>query len=423
MSVYLNTNISIPQQFNTNTNYQQKVSFKAESDSFEKTTTKDDNKMLKTGAILSALALLGVAVWKHKAIGEFIEKHNPFKSTSENVSEKASEQLTTSLVNFRNLEEAKSYFESKGVVADFRGIGDAQLKTLDSIRDGFEKLKGLGVKLDKTDTLTISDWSKVDEMYDIYMQKGINETKDFLSNHTGYWARAQKTPDGKTHLFINSNKLNAFATGDILFHEMGHHARMAQDSVLASLNQYETLGRKKLEILDLPTFLAHKDIFENTVPEELRAVDDIILAAALNKNSAFEKNAIILNGKGITDLFKANVEKSYGYYDYQADEFVADIFKGLTTGKEYNDEVMLAYDFIGGGRIPNLKIKGQNYDDYIKSLYENQELVQKLRDRVEVGYIDDIVQTGLHENGDPKYSAVIKNFSDEQLRLLKNVTP
>ncbi len=81
-------------------------------------------------------------------------------------------------------------------------------------------------------------------------------------------------------------------------------------------------------------------------------------------------------------MFNREVTKGYNYKDYEADEYVADIFKFLTTGKTFSDEVMLAYDFIGGGRVPNLIIKGKSYDDYIKSLYDNPEMVQKLKNMV-----------------------------------------
>ena len=40
------------------------------------------------------------------------------------------------------------------------------------------------------------------------------------------------------------------------------------------------------------------------------------------------------------------------------------------------------YDFAGGGRIPNLIINGKKYDDYIKTLYKNKELVNKLKEYI-----------------------------------------
>ena len=65
-------------------------------------------------------------------------------------------------------------------------------------------------------------------------------------------------------------------------------------------------------------------------------------------------------------------------------ENVAEIFQGLNRGKEYSDLVMLMYDINGGGRVPNLVIKGKKYDDYIESLYNNPDLIQKLRECIEV---------------------------------------
>ena len=59
-------------------------------------------------------------------------------------------------------------------------------------------------------------------------------------------------------------------------------------------------------------------------------------------------------------------------------------FEGLNKGQKYSDEVMLIYDFCGGGRVPNLVIKGKKYDDYIASLYENKDLIQRLKSLLDI---------------------------------------
>ena len=73
-------------------------------------------------------------------------------------------------------------------------------------------------------------------------------------------------------------------------------------------------------------------------------------------------------------------DKCHCYNKEILSEQVAEIFEDLLKGRRYDDLTMLMYDFAGGGRIPNLIINGMKYDDYIKSLYENKELVKKLKD-------------------------------------------
>ena len=45
---------------------------------------------------------------------------------------------------------------------------------------------------------------------------------------------------------------------------------------------------------------------------------------------------------------------------------------------------MLYYDFAGGARIPNLKIDGKTYDEYIESLYNNKDLSEKLKQNIKI---------------------------------------
>ena len=77
-------------------------------------------------------------------------------------------------------------------------------------------------------------------------------------------------------------------------------------------------------------------------------------------------------------------EETHCYSPQDLDEHVAYVFDGLVKGKKFSDEVMLYYDFAGGARIPNFKIGGKTYDEYIESLYNNSELVQRLRDNIKI---------------------------------------
>lgn len=76
--------------------------------------------------------------------------------------------------------------------------------------------------------------------------------------------------------------------------------------------------------------------------------------------------------------------KCHCYNKEWVSEQVAEIFEDLLKGRRFDDLTMLMYDFSGGGRIPNLIIDGKKYDDYIKSLYENKELVNKLKEFITV---------------------------------------
>lgn len=65
-------------------------------------------------------------------------------------------------------------------------------------------------------------------------------------------------------------------------------------------------------------------------------------------------------------------------------EQVAEIFEDLLKGRLFSNRTMLMYDFAGGPRIPNLKINGMPYDDYIKSLYKNHSLVDELKSSITI---------------------------------------
>ena len=80
-------------------------------------------------------------------------------------------------------------------------------------------------------------------------------------------------------------------------------------------------------------------------------------------------------------VYKINISETYAW------EQTAEMFAKLNKGHQFSDEVMLMYDFIGRSRVPNLVIKGQKYDDYIASLYQNEEILQKLRDSIEIKQI------------------------------------
>ena len=87
----------------------------------------------------------------------------------------------------------------------------------------------------------------------------------------------------------------------------------------------------------------------------------------------------------VNDIVNRMNQETSCYKPESLSEQVAYVFDGqVKENKTFSDEVMLYYDFAGGARIPNLKIKGKTYDEYIESLYNNKELVQKLRDNIKI---------------------------------------
>ena len=87
----------------------------------------------------------------------------------------------------------------------------------------------------------------------------------------------------------------------------------------------------------------------------------------------------------VNDIVNRMNEETNCYKPESLSEQVAYVFDGLVKGeKTFSDEVMLYYDFAGGARIPNLKIGGKIYDEYIESLYNNPDLIQKLKDNIKI---------------------------------------
>ena len=383
----------------------------------------------KVGIGLGSLAIIGIGIYKRKAIKNLFEKlfnkdnkkppeppktppkpkeTKPKAKTEETKATTPKRGETLPAIDFKSFDDAKVWFEKFGIKTEFRDISESDLSSLNKIAKDFAELDRLGVAASKPDLLIISDWTKIDELSTLpaIRKKDI----DILRTHAGYWGYAGAGADGKIHVFANSKSLSTFADKNILQHEIGHHCRYVEDSVLKKTNNLEDLGSKKLEILGYRTNLAHKNIFGADGPEYLRTPDGAEYASILASEEKWNARYPILSGKGITDLFNREVTKSYGYKDYEADEYVADIFRGLTTGKKYSDEVMLAYDFINGGRVPNLVINGKSYDEYIKSLYDNPELVQKLRDMVTIKHIKRV------END----CAILENVSKDIDKLMRN---
>ena len=270
---------------------------------------------------------------------------------------------------FKNIDEAKKYFENLGIDTIFRDVTEEHLPLLNRIKDDMKKIKELGVKFDKPETLTISDWHKAQEYEELCRKRGIA-----MARKEEYHAFCQGDGKGANHIFVNSSKPNT----DWFRHEMGHanHLRGHDSYWEAKGVTNHDFADKQLEILgqDIKIYRGtndFKNIFHfNPQNDSTRFVFP---------NQDMETRYVYVN-----NIVNKMNEETHCYSPQDLDEHVAYVFDGLVKGKKFSDEVMLYYDFAGGARIPNLKIGGKTYDEYIESLYNNSELVQRLRDNIKI---------------------------------------
>jgi len=274
---------------------------------------------------------------------------------------------------FKKISEAKEYFEKLGIETDFRGAKDEHLSMLNRIKDNLKELKELGVKKDKPDSITISDWKNKNETAELFAKRG--STRETPPESGYYKAFCVYEKGKKAHIMIDSNasEFNNFK------HEMGHaNHHIGLDNYWNSkgLNGYD-YADKQLEILGL-----NEKIYRNS-----RGQRNIIEFPTQNTSSkyAFANENGEVRYAYIQSLIDRMQQETHAY-DGGKDlaEQIAYVFENLCEKKTFSDEIMLYYDFAGGARIPNLKINGKTYDSYIESLYNNSELVQKLKNNINI---------------------------------------
>ena len=317
----------------------------------------------KTGWVVAGLIAIGAA-------SLLAHQSGWFKKARDKV-------ITSGDVKFKNVDEAKKYFENIGVETDFRGANETHLDMLNRIKENIKQLKEMGVKKEKPNSITISNWKNREETKELFHNRGgVNEEPP----ESGYYKAFSTFKNGnEAHILIDSN-----ASFDQFRHEMGHinHHR-GLDSFWHSKGLNGTdFANKQLEILGAEekiypniSGLSGRNIIEFPVdgtgakfriPTENREIRYIYPQKMIDKMQQ-ETNAYD-GGKTIT-------------------EQIAYMFEGLLKGDKYTDEAMLYYDFAGGARIPNLKINGKTYDEYIESLYNNKELIEKLRQNILISKI------------------------------------
>ena len=320
------------------------------------TTNKQNNKS-RAWWIIGGLAVLGIGgILAHKA-GWF---------------KKATDKIVNSGEKFKNIDEAKKYFEDLGIDTIFRDVTDKNLPQLNRIKEDLTKLKELGVKFDKPKTLTVSDWHKAEEYEELCRQRGIS-----IERKEGYYAFCIGDREGANHVFVNGSQ----EATDVFRHEMGHanHHR-GHDSFWESKGiTGHDFADKQLEILgkDIKIY-RNAGNFNNIFHFDPNITSTSFAFPNQNMETRFVR---------IPELL-AKMQKETGCYKPESlSEQVAYIFDGLVKGEKFSDEVMLYYDFTGGARIPNLNINGKTYDEYIESLYNNSELIKKLRENIRISKI------------------------------------
>lgn len=313
------------------------------------------------------------------------------------------------IADFKNLEEAKEYFDRLGIKTIFKDGSEKHLVDLNNIKNDLVLLDKNGVAIPKPNSIILCDWHNVDESKQIFRTLNIDERKaDSCKTLAGYWGTISKSSDNKCHVIINSSFSGNYGK---LIHEMGH---IHQDSFRTSYWHYKGLSdrefvKKQLDVFGLsdigmaedgidmiireagheftPAIFRHVH-YANVSPEVKIKIKNLF--PSINNEGDYlklfsifgkDRKTYVINAKKMADKMYS---ESGVYAPEKIWENVAEIFEGLNKGKEYSDLVMLMYDINGGGRIPNLVIKGKKYDDYIESLYNNKDLITELRKCIEV---------------------------------------
>ena len=307
---------------------------------------------------------------------------------------------------FKSIDKAKEYFETLGVKTVFKEGSQNHLADLNNIKKDLITLEKNGVVLSKPNSVILCNWSNLEEVKQVLEPLNISEeTANLCNKSSGFWGTVAKSSDDKYHVLINTGFNGDYGR---FIHEMGHiHQDYLNSSYWGSkgltgeefmAKQMEILGlsdigissayinmlrREKAPLLMLRSASLDIKGFDMARDKAMRMFDNI-------KEEDYSKIFMIFGADEKTYYLNAKkmVDKMAGesgvYAPSKLWENVAEIFQGLNQGKEYSDLVMLMYDISGGGRVPNRVIKGMKYDNYIESLYKNEDLIRQLRECIEI---------------------------------------
>ena len=283
---------------------------------------------------------------------------------------------------FRTKEEIVQYFKNLGVDVRLEDFSPKHLETFSLIRDDIELLNRMGLKDALPKGVCLSDWRKLEKNKQLVAEYGLDMT--FPPARRAYCG------GNSNIIFINSSE-EALASSDGVFrkfkHEIGHrrhYTHYTPTGVLGSSGTNSVLGCGIRDNVDF----ANRQLDVLGINERVHRIDyakQYHLTEPISNKFIPLEDYKVLN----VDISKMTAYmngKCHCYNKEYLSEQVAEIFEDLLKGRRYDDLTMLMYDFAGGGRIPNLIINGRKYDEYIKSLYANKELVNKLREFINISY-------------------------------------
>lgn len=282
---------------------------------------------------------------------------------------------------FQSEDEIVKYFKNLGIDVRLEDFTPKHFETFNLIRDDIELLSKIGLEETIPKCICLSDWRNVERTKQILNEYGLNIK--FPLNRRAYCGASANT------IFINSSDIAQASSGGVFKkfkHEIGHrrhYTHYASNGILGSNGSNSLLGNgvqdniafanKQLEILGINGKVCRVKNY----PEQYQ------LTAPINNKLIPLESAKVLS-VDLSKMLKYMNDKCHCYNKTLISEQVAEIFEDLLKGRRFDDLTMLMYDFAGGGRIPNLIINGSKYDDYIKSLYSNKELVDKLKEFISI---------------------------------------
>jgi len=306
------------------------------------------------------------------------------------------EKVSTEVLKpFKNKQEIISYFESIGVKVDLRSFSEQDLRTFARIRNEIIQMEKMGVRTTKPKRIVLSDWSKTDETIQMFDEVNVNcrNMLDYLKTRRAY------THVNSDTVFINSSpEAQMFNKGKSFKkfrHEMGHRNHYVSgtrtdgsNSVLGQGNSDLTFLEREMRVLgrnDWQLLSSLPSQAEGVVRPELVNIANPIKLQLQGEACAQARVFVAGNPKPVplkidtSRMVQAMNAECKCYNPKNLSEQVAEMFEDLLKGRTFSDRTMLMYDFAGGPRIPNLKINGLSYDDYIKSLYKNKDLIEELK--------------------------------------------
>ena len=305
----------------------------------------------------------------------FGQKTEPLKNDIVQISKNPVSEKSSS--GFKSKEEIIKYFQNMGIDVRIENFSDKHLETFNLIREDIKILKKMGLEKALPERICLSDWRDVEKTRQITSEYGLDI--EFPPDRRAYCGASSNT------IFINSSE-DALKNSNGVFrkfkHEIGHRMHFTYctpTGILESNGANSVLGESVEDNIEF----ANRQLQVLGIDEKVCKIMGYPLP--YNITSPINKRYMPLQNKTVLDIDVTKMitymnDKCHCYNKTYLSEQVAEIFEDLLKERKFDDLTMLMYDFAGGGRIPNLRINGKKYDDYIKSLYENKELVNKLKE-------------------------------------------